>query len=114
MGTFVENMRHASKKSVQSSDTTIQSLKSMADKITNVWELNDESKRHIAQINDSISSMASVSEEISSAMAEMENQLNESTEFMRSVGRDLRQATEPVVNIERTLDESRQKDGTDV
>lgn len=111
MGTFVENMRHASKKSVQSSGTTIQSLKSMADKITNVWELNDESKRHIAQINDSISSMASVSEEISSAMAEMENQLNESTDFMRSVGRDLKQATEPVVNIEKTLDESVKKMG---
>ncbi len=111
MGTFVENMRHASKKSSQSSDTTIQSLKSMADKIANVWELNDESKSHISQINDSISSMASVSEEISSAMAEMENQLNESTEFMRSVGRDLKKSTEPVVNIEKTLDDSVKKMG---
>ena len=109
MGTFVENMRHASKKSSQSSDTTIQSLKSMADKIANVWELNDESKSHISQINDSISSMASVSEEISSAMAEMENQLNESTEFMRSVGRDLKKSTDPVVNIEKTLDDSVKK-----
>ena len=43
MGTFVENMKHASKKSVQSSDSTIQSLNTMADKITNVWELNDRS-----------------------------------------------------------------------
>ncbi len=111
MGTFVENMKHASKKSIQSSDSTIQSLNSMAGKITNVWELNDRSKKDIAQINDSISSMASVSEEISSAMAEMENQLNDSTEFMRTVGRDLRQATEPVVNIEKTLDDSVKKMG---
>lgn len=106
MGAFVENMKHASKKSLQSSDSTIQSLNSMADRITNVWELNDHSQKDIAQINDSISSMASVSEEISSAMAEMENQLNDSTEFMHTVGRDLRQATEPVVNIEKTLDDS--------
>lgn len=106
MGTFVENMKHASKKSVQSSDSTIQSLNTMADKITNVWELNDRSKQAISQINDSISSMASVSEEISSSMSEMENQLNESTEFMRTVGRDLRLATEPVVSIENTLDDS--------
>lgn len=106
MGTFVENMKHASKKSLQSSDSTIQSLNSMAARITNVWELNDRSQKDIAQINDSISSMASVSEEISSSMAEMENQLNDSTEFMRTVGRDLRQATEPVVNIEQTLDDS--------
>ena len=111
MGTFVENMKHASKKSIQSSDSTIQSLNSMAGKITNVWELNDRSKKDIAQINDSISSMASVSEEISSAMAEMENQLNDSTEFMRTVGRDLKQATEPVVTIEKTLDDSLKKMG---
>jgi len=106
MNTFVENMKHASKKSVQSSDSTIQSLNIMADKITNVWELNDKSKQHISQINDSISSMASVSEEISSSMTEMENQLNESTEFMHTVGRDLKQAAEPVVAIEETLDDS--------
>ena len=111
MGTFVENMKHASKKSVQSSDSTIQSLNSMAEKITNVWELNDRSKQDISQINDSISSMASVSEEISSSMAEMEKQLNDSTEFMRTVGRDLRQATEPVVNIEKTLDDAVKKMG---
>lgn len=111
MGTFVENMKHASKKSLQSSDSTIQSLNSMADKISNVWELNDRSQRDISQINDAISSMASVSEEISSAMEEMEKQLNDSTEFMRTVGRDLRQATEPVVNIEKTLDDSVKKMG---
>jgi len=111
MGTFVENMKHASKKSIQSSDSTIQSLNSMAGKITNVCELNDRSKKDIAQINDSISSMASVSEEISSAIAEMENQLNDSTEFMRTVGRDLKQATEPVVTIEKTLDDSLKKMG---
>lgn len=111
MGTFVENMKHASKKSMQSSDSTIQSLTSMADKITNVWELNDRSKKDIAQINDSISSMASVSEEISSSMAEMENQLTDSTEFVRTVGQDLRVATEPVVNIEKTLDDTLKKMG---
>ncbi len=111
MGTFVENMKLASKKSVQSSTSTIHSLNSMADKISNVWELNDESKCHVSQINDSISSMASVSEEISSSMTEMENQLNDSTDFMRNVGRDLRYAIEPVVNIEKTLDESVKKMG---
>lgn len=112
MGTFVENMKHASKKSVQSSTSTIQSLNTMADKIANVWELNDVSKCHVSQINDSISSMASVSEEISSSMTEMENQLNDSTDFMRNVGRDLRHAIEPVMNIEKTLDESVKKMGS--
>lgn len=112
MSSFVENMKSASKKSVQSSNSTINSLTTMADKITNVWELNDESKRHVSQINDSISSMASVSEEISSSMTEMENQLTESTHFMRNVGLELKHATEPVVNIEETLDESVKKMGS--
>ncbi|MDE6915508.1 MAG: hypothetical protein K2P39_01750, partial [Lachnospiraceae bacterium] len=74
MSSFVENMKHASKKSVQSSDSTIQSLNCMADKISTVWELNDKSKSNISQINESISSMAAVSQEIRRAMAEMENQ----------------------------------------
>lgn len=111
MSAFVENMKHASRKSVQSSDSTIQSLNSMAGKITNVWQLNDNSKKHISKINDSISSMASVSQEISSSMTEMENQLTDSTEFMRNVSRDLKQAAEPVVDIEQTLDDSVKKMG---
>ena len=37
-------------------------------------------------------------------MTEMENQLKDSTDFMRQVGQDLQQATEPVVDIEKILD----------
>lgn len=111
MGSFVENMKSASKKSVQSSLSTIDSLTTMADKITNVWALNDESQKSVSLINDSISSMASVSEEISSSMMEMEHQLNDSTEFIRTVGVELKQAVTPVIEIEKTLDESVKKMG---
>lgn len=106
MGIFMENMKQASKKSAQSSSSTIHSLTSMAEKIANIWELNNDSQAHVSRINDSLSSMASVSEEISSSMAEMEHQLTDSTEFMRTVGRELKQSAEPVVNIEKTLDDS--------
>lgn len=37
-------------------------------------------------------------------MTEMENQLLDSTNFMRSVSGELKKATEPVVDIEKTLD----------
>jgi len=57
-------------------------------------------------VNESISSIAGVSEEISSSMAEMENQLLESTDFMRSVSRDMKNTTDPVADIERILDDS--------
>lgn len=106
MSSFVENMKTASKKSVHSSTSTISSLASMADKINNVWELNNESQKHVSNVNESISSIAAVSEELSSSMTEMENQLKDSTGFMRNVGQELQQAAEPVINIEKTLDET--------
>ena len=106
MSDFVENMKKASQKSVQSSANTISSLLSMSDKIKNVWELNAQSQQFVSNINDSVSSMAAVSEEISSSMAEMQNQLRESSRFMNQVGEDLRDAAKPVVEIEKTLDDT--------
>ena len=104
MGSFVDNMKNASRQSINSSTSTIESLASMAEKISNVWELNSDSQRYISGVNESISSIAAVSEEISSSMTEMENQLKDCTDFMRQVGQDLQQATEPVVDIEKILD----------
>ena len=106
MESFVDSMKSASKKSVSSSTHTINSLLSMADKINNVWAINDESKRYVSEINQSVSSIAALSEEISSSMTEMENQLKDSSDFMQQVGQDLQKATEPVVDIEKTLDET--------
>ncbi|MCI9141689.1 MAG: hypothetical protein HFH87_03585 [Lachnospiraceae bacterium] len=106
MESFVKTMKEASRKSVNSSTSTIDSLLSMTDRIKNVWEINLESQQHVSNINDSVSSIAAVSEEISSSMAEMQNQLRESSDFMQKVGEDLRQATQPVVGIEKTLDDT--------
>lgn len=102
----MKSMKAASQKSIESANGTINSLTSMSDKIKNVWALNDESQAHVSQINDSVSSLAAVSQEISSSMTEMQSQLRESSDFMRTVGEDLRKATEPVVDIEKTLDET--------
>lgn len=106
MGEFVEDIKNASQKSVDSTASTISALGIMSEKINNVWELNDEGHHHVSKVNESISSIAAVSEEISSSMAEMENQLRNSTDFMRQVSQELKQAVEPVVGIERTLDET--------
>lgn len=106
MGEFVEGIRNASEKSTSSVANTIEALQSMTEKIENVWALNDENQNHVSQVNDSISSLAAVSEEISSNMAEMENQLKNNTDFMQNVSSELKTASEPVENIERTLDEA--------
>lgn len=112
MSSFVDNMKKASHQSVQSSTDTINSLISMADRISNVWQLNKESQTHISNVNNSVSSIAAVSEEITSSMAEMENQLKDSSNFMHQVGIELQQAANPVIDIEKTLDESVKQMGT--
>ena len=106
MGNFVEEIEAASRTSVKSASSTIQALESMTGKIENVWVLNNQNHKHVTKVNDSISSIAAVSEEISSSMTEMENQLHDSTDFMQSVGHDLKKAAEPVVDIEKTLDDT--------
>lgn len=104
MNSFVENIKKASKKSIDSATNTIDSLKSMTDKISNIWELNSESQKHISKVNESVSSIAAVSQEISSSMSEMENQIKGSTDFMCHVSDQLQEAIEPVPGIEKTLD----------
>ena len=106
MGEFVEDIKNASQKSAGSTTSTIDALGSMTEKIGNVWKINDENQKHISEVSESITSLAAVSEEISSTMAEMENQLRNSTEFMREIGDELTKATKPVVEIETILDEA--------
>lgn len=106
MGSFVENIKSASQKSVKSASNTIGSLENMTGKIRNVWELNDTNKQNVSQVNESISSIANVSGEISHSMNQMENQLKDSMEFMNKVSVDLKKAIEPVVDIEKTLDDT--------
>lgn len=93
-------------KTSKSATNTISALNSMSDRIKNVWELNDQNRKAVSDVNESFSSIASVSQEISHSMTEMENQIIGSTDFMRQVSTDLNQAIEPVVNIEKILDET--------
>lgn len=104
MEQFVETIKEASEKSVQSASNTVESLEAMSKKINYVWDLNRESQQSVSRVNDSIRSIAEVSEYISSSMNEMENQLRNSTSFMNQVSVDLKKAVEPVVGIEKTLD----------
>ncbi len=106
MSSFVESIKTASQQSIGSATETIDALGTMTSKISNVWELNNENQTYVSKVNESISSIAAVSEELSSSMDEMENQLKDSTVFMRNVSEELIKATEPVVDIEKTLDDT--------
>ncbi|MDE7223437.1 MAG: CZB domain-containing protein, partial [Acetatifactor sp.] len=111
MSEFVSNIKDASNKSVGSAKDTISILDQMTEKIENVWTLNNENKTEVSNVSETISSIAAVSQEISSSMTEMENQLRDSTEFMSTVSQDLLKAVEPVVGIEKTLDDAAKQMG---
>lgn len=116
MGGFVEGIKDASEKSVVSTKKTIESLEAMTEKIGNVWELNELNQKNISEINSSISSLAAVSEEISSSMAELEgaaeniqeqcDNLRENASDMHNVTEALKDVTKPVIQIEHELDEA--------
>lgn len=104
MSNFVDGIKNASEKSMASAKNTIHALETMTEKIGTIWSLNSENQEHVSKVNESIRSIAAVSEEISSSMNEMETQLRSSTDIMQKVGQELKSATEPVVEIEKTLD----------
>ena len=64
MGHFVADIHSASAKSVESVDNTIESLETVTQKISHVWELNEDNRQHVEKITNNISSLASLSEEI--------------------------------------------------
>ena len=116
MGSFVEGIKTASEKTNTSTTQTIEVLNTMTEKILAVWELNDANQKHLAKVNDNISSLAAVSEEISSSMAEMEAQaerieeqclsLKDGTINMRDTISALETVTAPIPGIEKTLDKA--------
>lgn len=114
MGDFVEGIKRASQKSAESASSTIEALGTMTEKIENVWAINDENQKHVSKVNESISSLAAVSEEISSSMAELETQsanieeqceqLKDNSSMMRDISKQLQAVTKPIEEIEGTLD----------
>lgn len=116
MDQFVKKIKEASEKSSASVSNTIGALDTMTDKIATVWKLNDENQKHVSHVNDSITSLAAVSEEINSSILEMENQtvhikeqcakLTEDTSTLQNVSDELQKSIEPVISIEHMLDES--------
>lgn len=122
MGNFVDKIKDASMKSANSVTTTIESLDTVTEKIGDVWVINSENQKNISHINESISSLASVSEEISSSMAEMETQaisikeqcteMGTSAEQLQTVSGRLKDATKPVATIEDTLSQATKQLGT--
>lgn len=116
MGSFVTDILTASAKSAESVDNTIESLGTVTQKISHVWELNEDNRQQLEKITNNISSLASLSEEISSTIIELESLssdindqcgvLHEDTVRLREHGKNIDNIAKPVEGIETTLDES--------
>ena len=113
MGEFVEGIRNASEKSVDSTKSTIEALGSMKDKIEIAWQINEGNQQNVLKINDSITLLADTSEQLSDSMMEMKNaagdiqnqyeKIKEDASGMKRVIETLRNVTSPVADIETAL-----------
>lgn len=114
MDIFVENVQKAAHASSKSVDSAIKSLDDVNEKIKAVWTINEENQQHIAEITNSISNLAAVSEEISSSMNEIETSaagieesckiLEEDVGKLNKIGDDCYEAIKPIKPIETSMD----------
>lgn len=113
MGNFVENIRIASEKSAHSATNTVGALNSMSEKITAIWDINEANMQDMKQIASNVTSLAAVSQEISSAMHELGNQtveisnqceqLAETTVQMGGVAENVTKSIQPFYRIQEEL-----------
>lgn len=116
MGEFSSHLQNASKKSSDSVDTTVSELESMNNGIQSVWKITGSNRTSMEHIADSVSSLAAVSEQISSSMNELDNQmqhvngqcqkLSEDTEYLALSSHSIAELVEPSKTIEKHIDES--------
>lgn len=116
MGEFVEHIEEASQKSAKSVASVMSSLEEINDKINAVWSINDGNQKSVGAISESISSLAAVSEEISSSVNVLETQITRIEEqcammdtdaqVVQEVSGRLNQSIQPLEIVERELDES--------
>ena len=116
MGAFVTSIQTASQKSSDSVDKTVQELECINENIQNVWKITGNNRTGMDHISDSVSSLAAVSEEISSSMNELDSQmqyvnnecqeLNEDADSLTVSSHSIAELVEPSKAIEKHLEES--------
>lgn len=116
MDTFLISIQDASQKSSDSVDITMSELEHINEDIQDVWKLTGENRSSMNQITDSVSSLAAVSEEISSSMNELDHQmqhineqcqnLKESTDSLSLSSHAMAELAGPSRSIEKNLEGS--------
>ena len=121
MAEFISSIHTASKKSVESVDTTVGALHQINENLTVIVEGNIENRKRLQAINENLTNIAATSEEISSSMNEVENHTAQLDERVYSMSLDaknleavsghLGEVVKPMVQIEETLKATNKKMG---
>lgn len=116
MDGFVAKIEAASKMSCESLDHTVEELETMRGNLNKVLSNNERNVSNIVNITDSITTIAATSEEIFSAVTNVQDSmvrlreecvsLNEQSEMLGNVSEDLKVNMRPVAVIEKDLDDS--------
>lgn len=116
MDSFVARIETASKMSCESLDHTVEELEAMRENLNKVLSNNERNVSNIINITDSITTIAATSEEIFSAVTNVQEQmgrlreecasLNEQSDMLGTVSEELRENMRPVAAIEKDLDDS--------
>ena len=113
MDGFVAKIEAASKMTCGSLDQTVEELESMRENLNKVLSNNERNVSNIVSITDSITTIAATSEEIFSAVTNVQDQmgrlreecvsLNEQSDMLGTVSEDLKVYMRPVSTIEKDL-----------
>lgn len=116
MDGFISKIESAATMSSDSLDQSVVELDAMRDNLGKVLDNNQKNVSHIVNISDSITTIAATSEEIFSAVTNVQDQmgklreecsaLNEQSAHLENVSESLRKNMKPVAEIERGLDDS--------
>lgn len=116
MDGFVSEIESAATLSSASLDQTVEELEAMRENLSKVLTNNQKNVTNIVNITDSITTIAATSEEIFSAVTNVQDQmgklhdecsaLNEQSIMLEQVSDDLKQNMQPVAEIEKGLDDS--------
>lgn len=116
MGSFVENIAEASGKSSKSVESTVASLQSINASLKSMLDINTSNKNNLNNINESITTLAATSEEISSSVNVVEEQMNnldqqidvlsKESRQLEDVSKDLSDVIQPIFEVEDILQDT--------
>lgn len=121
MDGLVGRIGDASKMTCDSLDKTVQELGQMRESLSEIIGENRKNEENIAEISDSLTTIAATDQEIFSAVSSVQGQmtnlneecehLNEQAQVLEQVTEALNVSTEPVKDIEKELDDTAKQMG---